>query len=650
MAIYDPTTPAMFLTGETTQVIGLKQYEYIDNTQINFTGAFETYEITVTGISYQTIGTAETRSGVAKQYNGLDIKSGDWISTQNGHIVLNITRVIEKTSSSVKFEARDVDMIVYKTYANSIITIGDDIAFFQVSDNRVPMIVGTDVAEFFRVPLALDKIQGRFAAEEETERYRFEFTTPNTFIDKGDIVTVNKSNGQTVKYGSANASEIPIGVVIEKIMNNTVIYVKPFNTIVDNHTSPELLTGSAGDIYYAHPSNPGAMATTKYPGAMPLFLQIKDAEPTTVIASESDYLPTASDSLIINNITAFDGSVHLVPNTVGDFVSLINQTTSSHKVVASYIAEFASVSSVGTDSAVNVSAILVSNDGGSTYNGLTTTFSDGTNSVTVTLDENTGATLVPYPPAPAYLTYNSTLIAPILNTAFANAGVNLEASSSLPGNGAEPDTYGILTITATDPGASINITGTDLDKFGNTFVTAMGIPASTPASSSYLLKLTRADGGDILITGQGTYINRKGIASSSSGSAPILLMLEGADKEQETGVSVGVDKNQTVIATTTHDHFVTGIDIDYTPFADSEVIVKINGVEVNIGDGVTTEDCYFTDPTDVGFNTLGNAMVAKPMADVTAGDVLIWNVSYAGYQLDPSDDIDIVYDASSYDV
>lgn len=650
MAIYDPTTPAMFLTGEITQVIGLKEYEYVDNTQINFTGAFETYEITVTGIPYQSIGTAETRSGVAKQYNGLDIKAGDWITNETGHIVLNIIRVIEKTTNSITFEARDVDMIVYKTYANSILTIGNDIAFFQVSDNRVPMIVGHNIAQFFTAPLALDKIQGRFAAEEETERYRFEFTTPNTFIDKGDIVTVDKSNGQTVKYGSANASEIPIGVVIEKIMNNTVIYVKPFNTIVDNHTSPELLTGSAGDIYYAHPSNPGAMATTKYPGAMPLFLQIKDAEPTTVIASESDYLPTASDSLIINNITAFDGSVHLVPNTVGDFVSLINQTTSSHKVAASYIAEFASASSVGIDSAVNVSAILVSNDGGSTYNGLTTTFSDGTNSVTVTLDENTGATLVPYPPAPAYLTYSSSIIAPILNTAFTNAGVNLEASSSLPGNGLESDTYGILTITATDPGASINITGSDLDKFGNTFVTAMGIPASTPAASSYLLKLTRADGGDILITGQGTYINRNGIASSSSGMAPILLMLEGADKEQETGVSVGVDKNQTVIATTTHDHFVTGIDIDYTPFADSEVIVKINGVEVNIGDGVTTEDCYFTDPTDVGFNTLGNVMVAKLMADVTAGDVLIWNVSYAGYQLDPSDDIDIVYDASSYDV
>lgn len=650
MAIYDPTTPPMFISGNVTQVVGLEQYEYIDNTQINFTGAYQTYTITVDSVEYQTIGTAETRSGVSKQYNGLDIKAGDWITTTNGEIVLCITDVIEKTSTSAKFIAKDIDMIVYKTYANSYISQGDDIAFFQVSDNRVPMIAGGDIASFFNNALAIDKIQGRFAAEEESERYRFEFDAPNLLIDKGDIVTVDKSNGNIVKYGSENASEIPLGVIIEKIMNNTVIYVKPFNTIVDNHTTPELLTGTAGDIYYAHPSNPGAMATTKYPGAMPLFLQIRDAKPTVITATQSDYLPTVSDTVVINNSTVFDGNIHLVPNTVGDFVTLINNSTSVHKVVASYTADYATVSSTSTASVVNVSTVVVSQDSGNTYNAVVATFSDGTNSVEVTFDENTGATLIPFPGAPQYLTYNASLIATILNTEFQNAGVNLVASSSLPGDGPSPTVYGILTITATTPTASINITGTDVDAFGSTFVQGMGIAASTPAQSFSYLKLTRADGGDILITGQGTYINKNGIASSSAGEAPILLMLEGADKEQETGVSVGVDKNQTVIATTTHDHFVTGIDIDYTPFADSEVIVKINGVEVNIGDGVTTEDCYFTDPTDATFNTLGNVMVAKPMADVAAGDVLIWNVSYAGYQLDPSDDIDIVYDASSYDV
>ena len=178
----------------------------------------------------------------------------------------------------------------------------------------------------------------------------------------------------------------------------------------------------------------------------------------------------------------------------------------------------------------------------------------------------------------------------------------------------------------------------------------MGIAASTPASAASFLILERADGGDLMITGSGAYINNNGITSSSIGTAPMLLMLEGQDKEQATGVSTNVDKDQVVIGTTTHDHFVTGIDIDFTPFSDSTVIVKVNGVEVNLGDGDNTEDCYFTDPTDAGFNTVGDAMVAKPMADIASGDVLVWNPSAAGYQLDMTDDIDVIYDASSYDL
>lgn len=650
MAIYDPTTPPLFLTGDIIQFVGRDRYEHIDDTQISFTGAYQTYEITVGNIQSQTIGTAETRTGVNKKYTAVDIKGGDWVTNKNGQVVLNIIEVIEKDDFSITFVAKDVDMIVYKTYANSEMTIGDEVAFFEVSDNRTPLITGPDVQSYFTIPLAIDKIQNRFAAEEESERYRFEYDTPNNDVEVGDIVTVDKTTGLMVKFGSVNASEIPVGVVIEKIINNTVLYVKPFNTIIDNHTAPQLLVGSAGDIYYAHPSNPGAMATTKYPGAHPFFLQIKDATPTIIRATESNYLPTADDVVIINGVTVFDGGVHIVPADLQAFVNLINNGTSIHKVVGSYTSVYASVSSTAVGTSMGVNLIVLSSDSGANYNPLTATFSDGTNSVTITLDENSVPQLVPFPSAPNYLTLNAQLIATVLNTEFQNAGLNIEATSTVPGDGQQPSVYGILTLTATDPNASIQISGTDTDGFGNTFVSAMNLPSNTPAYSEDTLILTRADGGDIMITGLGTYINNNGITSSSIGTAPVLLMLEGVDKEQETGVSVGVDKNQVVAAATTHDHFVTGIDIDYTPFSDSEVIVKINGVEVNIGDGDNTEDCYFTDPTDPGYNTAGNAMVAKPMADIAAGDVLVWNPSAAGYQLDPSDDVDVIYDASSYDV
>lgn len=650
MAIYDPTTPPLFLNGTVSQFLGLEQYQYIDDTQINFTGAYRTYNVTVQAINYQTLGTAETRSGVAKQYTAIDIKAGDWITSVNGQIVLKIKSITSKTNSSIQFIAEDVDMIVYKTYALSEMSIGDKIAFFEVSDNRVPLIAGPDVQSFFTIPLAVDKIQSRFAAEEESERYRFEFNTPNLSINKGDIITVDTITGEMVKFGSVNASNIPVGVVIEKLMNNTVVYVKPFNTIIDNHTSPELITGTVGDIYYASASNPGAISLTKYPGAMPLFLQIKNATPTIVTATTTDYLPTPSDVVKLNNTTVFDGNIHLVPGSIQDFVNLINGSTATHKVVASSLGDYATVSSVASASTVSVSLIVLSTDGGATYEPLVTTFSDGTNSVTITFDQNTAPTTVAYPGASQYLTLNAQVIASMLNTAFTANGVNLNAYSTVPGNGPSPSVYGILTIEATDPAASINITGTDQDGFGNTFVTGMGIAATTPASSSEYLVLTRSDGGDILITGTGSYINNNGITSSSMGTSPFLLMLEGLDKEEEVGVNVSVDKNQNVTANTTHDHFVTGINIDYTPFQDGDVIVKINGIEVNVGDGDNLEDAYFTDPTDPLFNTSGNPMPAKLIKDIASGDILIWNPSAAGYALDVADDVDIIYQASSYDL
>ena len=52
----------------------------------------------------------------------------------------------------------------------------------------------------------------------------------------------------------------------------------------------------------------------------------------------------------------------------------------------------------------------------------------------------------------------------------------------------------------------------------------------------------------------------------------------------------------------------------------------------------------------MAYNSEGNAMSARLIKDITAGDVLIWNGSAAGYELDMTDDVDIVYQASSFDL
>jgi hypothetical protein len=86
----------------------------------------------------------------------------------------------------------------------------------------------------------------------------------------------------------------------------------------------------------------------------------------------------------------------------------------------------------------------------------------------------------------------------------------------------------------------------------------------------------------------------------------------------------------------------TGISITYTPFADSNVQVLVNGLNVNLGDGSTTaQPCYFSNDGGV---------TAKEIKDIEAGDVLYWNGIVAGYNLDDTDDIDLLYEASNRDV
>jgi hypothetical protein len=112
----------------------------------------------------------------------------------------------------------------------------------------------------------------------------------------------------------------------------------------------------------------------------------------------------------------------------------------------------------------------------------------------------------------------------------------------------------------------------------------------------------------------------------------------------EEGVEVYVDQDQSLEATisqTIGNESGTGITIEYTPFKDSKVDVKINGVQVNIGNGIKTKDCYFSGD---------GGITARLIKDIQAGDELFWNSDIAGFELDSADDIDFDYEASNLDI
>lgn len=640
MAIYDPTIPPLFLTGTITTVVSGQTYPYDDNTGLKEAEAKMDYTITVNNISEQVVGTANIRSGNNKIYNALDIKTGDWVTSVNGQICLQIVRVINKSENQIQFIAKDIDMLSYKTYANNMFSAGDQLAFFEVSDNGQPLITTAGIS-FFTTSASIDKIQGKFAAFEETERYRFEFSQQQVDIEKGDTVAVDPSTGNFVKFGTPGSTDIPVGMVIEKSMGDRVVYVKPFNTIVDNHSAPETLTGSAGDVYWTDPNLPGKMTTIKSSGAKSLFLQVKDPVATVVECTQTDYLPDVDDSIILNGIDVFNGGVDPTPDNIQDLIDLINLKSDQHFVVADKKSIFAStLTGDGAEPTNGVVIITISDDNGDTWDPLNVTISDGTNTTIVTFDQNQGETLVDLNDlgAPGYLAYTAVELASVLNASFSQDGLDLVADT-LPSN---TPNYPRLRISTTSDSASINITDGDVDVLGDSFLTGTGLAATTTPNVDDFLVLTRADGGDILITAsKGDYINFNGLTSSSLGSPAILLMLEGVgDGINEVGVETDSDLNQTP-SVTVEDGDPTGVFISYTPFRDSNVQILINGINVNLGDGLKNQPCYFS--ADGGVN-------ARLIKDIAAGDQLYWNGSIAGYQLDATDEVDVIYDASSDDV
>ena len=64
------------------------------------------------------------------------------------------------------------------------------------------------------------------------------------------------------------------------------------------------------------------------------------------------------------------------------------------------------------------------------------------------------------------------------------------------------------------------------------------------------------------------------------------------------------------------------------------VVVAVNGVTVEVGDGVKTLECYFSKDGGTTATTYGA---------LTSADYLYWNGSIAGYQLDTTDTIDFTY-------
>lgn len=627
MSTFTPIT----LTGSISSIAGNLTYGENDGT--GMASQYQTYDITI-AVNPQTTGDGSTRR--ANQYNGIDVAVGMWISDAAGGSILRIKSISAKTTTTVILVAEDVDMLSYRL--NGINSITDGGAIIVFGQNSEGEAIITDTSGF--AAGGLDKVQSRFVVNEADDRVKFSHDVAPS-VDKGDVVTVN-SSGDLVKYGTAGGSDIKVGTVLDKIRSGKDVFVKPFNDIIRDFKEPESLTGNPGDIYYTDANNAGEITTAT--GGKATYMHLNTAIASTQIAGTA--LPGTNDVVAINGTIIFNGPNGDSVASIDAFRTLINNNSSTTNVTATSAATPVSVE--GGDNAPNYASqdyysvsdsYIVTGVQGQTPNNGQITLGDGVNApVTITFD-NPDDTLVL---GDTYDVISPSAMLTKFQDAITSGGLDLEAElvtmTAYDGQTVKISTTGSATqvvMTNVAPAAfGLNVVGP------NSW-TGIGMSATV---GSPVLTLTRAAGGPINITGSpvsGGWINSGGAVSSNSGRVPYLLLIESEGGGGGGVTEVGVPfKEEFAPSVTTADEDTTGIQITYTPFNDSDVLIRVNGLQADFGDGAKDEACYFS--ADGG-------TTARAAADITAGDTLYWMGSVAGYELDGTDEIDLRYEKSSND-
>lgn len=605
---------------------------YGENDGLGLSNQYLRYDAVIGSISAQNHSDSSTRE--PNLYNGLDVEEGMFISNGDGLTIVKIISISAKNADSFTCVVEDVDMMSYRLNAGNSMSINEGVKIFALNPEGEPVFAGSP----FGVQ-ALQRVNSRFSLNEKDDRVKFTHSLA-TSLNRGDIVTVDTS-GNLVKFGTGGAADVKVGIVVDTYRGGKDVFVKPFNDIVRDYGEAESLTGNPGQVYFTDNSNPGEITTTT--GGKAIFMHLNNKIATTVnIVSATD--PGAGDLITINDITVFDG-----PNgdSVADtaaFRDLLNTRTAQTNVSAAITQAPGQVNAEGNTMlyaaawADHDMFIPIGAAGSTPGSYASITIGDGVAAPqTIVFDSpdlvvNLGADYDIMSPSAILAEFQAAITA---------GGLDLiaELYDSTDHNGQA------IQITTTGAATGIFLNNQATDAFGGNVVgsgTSTGL-TTTAALGASTLTLTRASGGPIEIDGTplaGGYINQSGVTSSKNGRVPFLLLIESENPGgvEATGVSF---KEEFTPNNTNSDGAATGAAMTYTPFESSNIIVRVNGLQCDVGDGAKDKPTYFSGD---------GGTTARQLDSIVAGDLLYWMGSIAGYELDNTDDLELQYLASSLDV
>jgi hypothetical protein len=113
------------------------------------------------------------------------------------------------------------------------------------------------------------------------------------------------------------------------------------------------------------------------------------------------------------------------------------------------------------------------------------------------------------------------------------------------------------------------------------------------------------------------------------------FVVQGGGSSGTNGVLTYFDKGLHIAQPTSGDNSPTGINITYNPYSDSYIIVEVNGISVELGNGTKDKDVYFS---------ANGGSSAIEIKEIRSGDELIWNGLVTGYDLTTDDEINLIYE------
>ena len=440
------------------------------------------YRWTVTAsVTAQDHGSHLTRKDF--QYNGLDIQVGDWIAGATTGLCCRIVSITSKTASNIVCVVED--WLRYNTFrspsGSGVFAVGMSVCF-QLNENGHPMIdpvpASITSATFYQ------NINSRFQYLNPQMHYVLDQTSHG--FSSGDVISITGSG--FAKTTSSTASKT-IGTVTNPGPGPNQFMLRPNTRIIDFNPA---IPGSVGDFLYTDNSTAGGLTTTSTSGKIQ-FLKIADSIASSVTGTVVDPTVTANDVLEIN-----ETAVTLTSTTLTQTIADINGSTSTHGVTASS-SPSPSTATTSTES-LAYGLVGVYPGGVITINGTSVTFSTTTaGQAAYGIAVGIGADIV----------------------ADVNAASPTNITASLNGSNV---------VLTNSTGGTITIVNVTVDGNGSNVAgpsSGTGWALSTGASSGAFLKLSRADGGEILLDdATGTPLTSLGIYSVHNGRHPLAVTVE----------------------------------------------------------------------------------------------------------------------------